>query len=342
MSRPISSKTLREVVGDRKARATVLSGEAAARHQRSSPARCSNSDSPRALPPLPGFMSCPKLLDECCVSSTTRSNGGEESDFSSAVSVLSGRSTVLLSSAASTPNASRAQSPITRRWWSNEATSDVDSNRDDDTMSIASSASSVSTCSDYSVKIATRQRLLPRPHTAVARSSTGSMPSALERDAQSLCCTVPSALGTGHLQMRGKIPLEFESIFSKARNGRYKEVGEIIDAGAPIDGTDSNGNTPLHAACQGGSLKTVKALLRRGCETNAQNRQGNTPLHYACAYKYQEVAEYLVRKGDASPDMRNIYGLCACEGLGNKTALERTSAPDIRSSFDSTGDRSFT
>ena len=280
-------------------------------------------------------MSCPKLLDECCVSSTTRSNGGEDSDFSSAVSVLSGRSTVLLSSAASTPNASRAQSPITRRWWSNEATSDVDYNRDDDTMSVASSASSVSTCSDYSVKIATSQRLPPRPHTAVARSSTGT--SALEREAQSLC-----APGPGHHQMREKMPLEFESIFSKARNGRYKEVGEIIDAGAPIDGTDSNGNTPLHAACQGGSLKTVKALLRRGCETNAQNRQGNTPLHYACAYKYQEVAEYLVRKGDASPDMRNIYGLCTCEGLGNKTALERTSAPDIRSSFDSTGDRSVT
>ena len=118
--------------------------------------------------------------------------------------------------------------------------------------------------------------------------------------------------------MREKMPLEFESIFSKARNGRYKEVGEIIDAGAPIDGTDSNGNTPLHAACQGGSLKTVKALLRRSCETNAQNRQGNTPLHYACAYKYQEVAEYLVRKGDASPDMRNIYGLCACEDHYNQ------------------------
>ena len=59
------------------------------------------------------------------------------------------------------------------------------------------------------------------------------------------------------------MPAEFEAIFSKARHGRYKEVNALLEAGANVDGTDARGNTPLHAACQGGSLKTVKALLRR-------------------------------------------------------------------------------
>jgi len=121
---------------------------------------------------------------------------------------------------------------------------------------------------------------------------------------------------------------EFEAIFSKARHGRYKEVNELLESGACVDGTDARGNTPLHSACQGGSLKTVKALLRRGCETNAQNHQGNTPLHYALAYKYQEVAEYLMRKGGALPNVCNMYGLTTSEGLGSKLALERSSASD--------------
>lgn len=114
----------------------------------------------------------------------------------------------------------------------------------------------------------------------------------------------------------------------------------MLDAGALIDGTDANGNTALHAACQGGSLKAVKALLRRGCETNAQNRQGNSPLHYAFAYKYQEVAEYLMRKGGALPDVRNVHGLCAYEGLGTKTALEHSGTDACSISLNSTGDLS--
>lgn len=142
------------------------------------------------------------------------------------------------------------------------------------------------------------------------------------------------------MQIGERMQREFEGIFSKARNGRYKEVSEMLDAGALIDGTDANGNTALHAACQGGSLKAVKALLRRGCETNAQNRQGNSPLHYAFAYKYQEVAEYLMRKGGALPDVRNVHGLCAYEGLGTKTALEHSGTDACSISLNSTGDLS--
>jgi len=146
-------------------------------------------------------------------------------------------------------------------------------------------------------------------------------------------------MSVGYLQPGARMPAEFEAIFSKARHGRYKEVNALLEAGANVDGTDARGNTPLHAACQGGSLKTVKALLRRGCESNAQNYQGNTPLHYAFAYKYEDVAEYLMRKGGALVDVRNVHGLAPREGLGTKLALERSSA-DPNGSFSSAGDAS--
>ena len=358
----------------------------------------SPSPSRRALPPLPGFMSHPALLEDgestpLPAPAASPSGGahprlasgearpraswlgahhdkpGAQPDSSDesetarsreAASVISGRSTVVGSheSCAS----SRAQSP--RHWPPDSGRhwgSDTDSCRDDDSMSMASSVSSISTiststtCSERSPSgpggarasfgaQAASGRRPPRPHTAVTRHSIGSIASSLEQAHIDLSGqrlerhpsggeggrpghdvtwggedSPPGAKALAPLRMQA----EFECIFSKARHGRYKEVSELLEAGALVDGVDGRGNTPLHAACQGGSLKTVKALLRRGCETNAQNHQGNTPLHYALAYRYQDVAEYLLRKGGALSDIRNAAGLTASEGLGTKSALER-------------------
>ena len=340
--------TLREVVGERRGRTSVLRDEARG-------GRWPSPGSPTAagsLPPLPAFMSCPALLEEggsspgACAAPAHRgaawgagSAAGEESDFSCAASERSGRSTA---------RPSRARSPSGSLcggdWWGHDAASETDSCRDDDdTMSTVSSRSSLSACSDFSMgqaAAATRPPRAARPHTATVRSSTGSStPAALARATSDLAClSLAGSMGAGCrlLQVGARMPAEFEAIFSKARHGRYKEVNELLEAGADVDGTDARGNTPLHAACQGGSLKTVKALLRRSCETNAQNHQGNTPLHYAFAYKYEDVAEYLMRKGGALADIRNVHGLTPCEGLGTKLALERSADPN--GSFSSAGD----
>mmetsp|Transcript_3375 Transcript_3375/g.7774 ORF Transcript_3375/g.7774 Transcript_3375/m.7774 type:complete len:220 (+) Transcript_3375:184-843(+) len=114
------------------------------------------------------------------------------------------------------------------------------------------------------------------------------------------------------------MPKEFEKIFSKTRNGRYKEVESLMEKGAPIDAQDPFGNTVLHTACQNGNKRILKACLRRGVDTNAQNIKGHTALHYCFAYGYVELAEYLVEKGHADPTIRNNFGLTAQEGLGVK------------------------
>eukprot|EP00286_Rhodomonas_abbreviata_P000964 CAMPEP_0181289842 /NCGR_PEP_ID=MMETSP1101-20121128/1099_1 /TAXON_ID=46948 /ORGANISM="Rhodomonas abbreviata, Strain Caron Lab Isolate" /LENGTH=273 /DNA_ID=CAMNT_0023394093 /DNA_START=164 /DNA_END=985 /DNA_ORIENTATION=- len=117
------------------------------------------------------------------------------------------------------------------------------------------------------------------------------------------------------------MPEAFQSIFSKCRHARHKEVQDLLSQGAPVDAQDDKGNTPLHAACQGGSLKTAKVLLRHGCETNFQNLQGNTPLHLCFAFGYEELGEYLIRKGGADIGIRNYSGAMPREGLGNKAPL---------------------
>mmetsp|Transcript_21253 Transcript_21253/g.52315 ORF Transcript_21253/g.52315 Transcript_21253/m.52315 type:complete len:223 (+) Transcript_21253:178-846(+) len=114
------------------------------------------------------------------------------------------------------------------------------------------------------------------------------------------------------------MPKEFEKIFSKTRNGRYKEVEALLDKGAPIDGQDPYGNTVLHTACQNGNKRIVKACLRRSCDTNCQNIKGHTPLHFCFAFGYEEVGHYLVQKGAADPTIRNNFGLTAAEGIGPK------------------------
>uniref|UniRef100_A0A7S4PRI8 Uncharacterized protein n=1 Tax=Guillardia theta TaxID=55529 RepID=A0A7S4PRI8_GUITH len=117
------------------------------------------------------------------------------------------------------------------------------------------------------------------------------------------------------------MPKEFEKIFSKTRHGRHREVEEMFEEGAPVDGQDPYGNTVLHTACQNGNKRIVKICLRRGANTNAQNIRGHTPLHFCFAYGYEELGDYLIAKADADPEIRNHYGLTCREGLGLKTPL---------------------
>ncbi|CAM9818886.1 unnamed protein product [Ectocarpus sp. 12 AP-2014] len=57
-------------------------------------------------------------------------------------------------------------------------------------------------------------------------------------------------------------------------------VDALVRLGAKVV-PDSNGWTPLHAACSFHNLKTVAALLRHGSAINALDQNGNTPLHMA-------------------------------------------------------------
>jgi Ankyrin repeats (3 copies)/Ankyrin repeats (many copies) len=79
--------------------------------------------------------------------------------------------------------------------------------------------------------------------------------------------------------------------------GRARGIFLLLDAGAKIDATDDEGNTPLHEAALINSVRGAEALLDRGAKIHVKNKAGETPLSIAQAAKHrQPVLELLQRK----------------------------------------------
>ena len=67
-------------------------------------------------------------------------------------------------------------------------------------------------------------------------------------------------------------------------DGNVKMVDLLVKHGAPVDGADDFGMTPLMAACSSGDPKTVKLLLRSGASVHSVDQLGRVPLHHACDF----------------------------------------------------------
>lgn len=104
-------------------------------------------------------------------------------------------------------------------------------------------------------------------------------------------------------------------IFSKTRNNRHVEVERMLKALAfDPNVRDKHGNTVLAVAAQNNRKRLVKAAVRAGVRLDAQNEKGNTAAHFACAYGYEDISEYLVKKG-ADPGILNGEGKRPDQGL---------------------------
>ena len=70
-------------------------------------------------------------------------------------------------------------------------------------------------------------------------------------------------------------------LFNASENGDIATVKAVLEQGANVDHTRSDGMTALHAASWGGHMETVRCLLAAGASPSAADAQGWTPLHYA-------------------------------------------------------------
>ena len=81
-----------------------------------------------------------------------------------------------------------------------------------------------------------------------------------------------------------------------AAQGHDEILRIVLDAGAPIEGRDRNGATPLLFAVMEGRRAATETLLARGADPNARVK-GYSALRLATLRRHADVADILRRYG---------------------------------------------
>jgi ankyrin repeat protein len=91
----------------------------------------------------------------------------------------------------------------------------------------------------------------------------------------------------------------------------------LLKQGVNINGTGSNGQTPLGYAAAEGRLEYVKLLLEKGAKVNQGDSERHTPLLAATAEGHLEVVKLLLDRGaytDKQAEIKKAFSLGAREG----------------------------
>jgi uncharacterized protein len=86
-------------------------------------------------------------------------------------------------------------------------------------------------------------------------------------------------------------------VFDMARSGNTTTLAAYLDAGVPVNLTNSAGDTLLMLAAYHGHPTTVQALTQRGAHVDRANDRGQTPLAGAVFKGEDEVVRLLVEAG---------------------------------------------
>ena len=90
-------------------------------------------------------------------------------------------------------------------------------------------------------------------------------------------------------------------IFDMARNGDVATLAAYLDAGVPVNLTNTNGDTLVMLAAYYGHESAVAALIARGADVDRHNNRGQTPLAGA-VFKNDTTIMALLMGADADPD----------------------------------------
>jgi ankyrin repeat protein len=103
-----------------------------------------------------------------------------------------------------------------------------------------------------------------------------------------------------------KAPLDTEvldlasRIFDMARRGDAATLAAYLDAGVPVNLTNTNGDTLVMLAAYYGHESTVDTLIARGADVDRHNNRGQTPLAGA-VFKNETAIMELLLGADADP-----------------------------------------
>ena len=95
-----------------------------------------------------------------------------------------------------------------------------------------------------------------------------------------------------------------------SRNSKQEVVEFLLKSNEiSVNATDNLNRTPLmHACFDGGRLDNIKMLRKNGADIQASCSDGATVLHFASASLNQEVVEFLLKSNEISVNATNKYG----------------------------------
>ena len=126
----------------------------------------------------------------------------------------------------------------------------------------------------------------------------------------------------------GQTPLKIA-----ARYGNVAMANILIKADANVNAADKNGRTPIRMAARYGNVAMVSMLTKAGADVNAADKNGRTPIRMATGYGYKVVVSMLIKAG-ADVNAADRYGstplhLAAEKGHKNVALLLVNAGADI-------------
>jgi hypothetical protein len=113
----------------------------------------------------------------------------------------------------------------------------------------------------------------------------------------------------------GLSPKVVEGVFDLAREGRVGPLGEMIDAGVPVNTVNPRGDTLLIVAAYQQHADAVGDLLRRGADASVVNAMGQTAI--SCAvFRNNEPILRLLLEANADPRLGTHSGVAIADQFG--------------------------
>jgi ankyrin repeat protein len=106
-----------------------------------------------------------------------------------------------------------------------------------------------------------------------------------------------------------------EGVFALARDGQTGPLGEMLDAGVPLNLVNARGDSLLIVAAYAQHRDTVQELLRRDADTGVVNGMGQTALACAVFRNNEPILADLLAAG-ADPDLGSHSGVQIADQFG--------------------------
>jgi uncharacterized protein len=114
-------------------------------------------------------------------------------------------------------------------------------------------------------------------------------------------------------------------LFDMARNGDAETLAAYLDAGVPVNLTNSAGDTLVMLASYHGHPDVVRLLTARGAEVDRPNDRGQTPLAGA-VFKGEDDVVRLLADAGADPHAGNPTAVATAQAFGQTGYLDMFAA----------------